>query len=52
MLDDLVKEIEEVEREISTYFNKIMSMEDMTLYRGQLLALKLNLLQMCQYSAA
>ena len=49
MLDDLYKDLEEVEKELSKCFNDILSYEDLSYYKGVLWAFKVNLLQIKQY---
>ena len=50
MLDDLYKELESVEKDLGECFTNIMNNEELSYYKGVLLAFKVNLLQLKQYT--
>ena len=50
MLDDLYKELLSVESDLSECFTNIMNKEELSYYKGVLLAFKINLLQLKQYT--
>ena len=49
MLEDLYKDLENAERDLSKCFNDILSNEELSYYKGVLLTFKVNLIQLKQY---